>query len=178
MAVLNVVKLKDVWYKENIMAGCGGTKMKKGGMTKKYEKGGEVDKSKGVKGRTSAKAKEDQKQFQIGYARGLKDAENNFNLKGDASKDTVENKLEKGLRKVITSNKNYEGYNKGKKDMDAALKGQGAYKKGGKVKPGYHKMPDGKMMKDSDHKKKKMKSGGMVKRDGCAVRGKTKGRMV
>ena len=53
------------------------------------------------------------------------------------------------------------------------------YKKGGAMKKGYHKMPDGKMMKDSAHKgMKKMKSGGMVKRDGCAVRGKTKGRMV
>jgi hypothetical protein len=28
----------------------------------------------------------------------------------------------------------------------------GGMKKGGKVKPGYHKMPDGKMMKDSEHK--------------------------
>ena len=35
MAVLNVVKLKDVWSKENIMAGCGGKKkMAKGGMMK------------------------------------------------------------------------------------------------------------------------------------------------
>ena len=56
----------------------------------------------------------------------------------------------------------------------------GGMKKGGKVKPGYHKMPDGKMMKDSAHKgMKKMKSGGKVKRaDGCATKGKTKGRMV
>jgi len=60
----------------------------------------------------------------------------------------------------------------------------GYMKKGGKVKKGMHMMPDGTMMKDSEHKgmkkptKKKMKSGGMVKRDGCAVRGKTKGRMV
>ena len=55
----------------------------------------------------------------------------------------------------------------------------GYMKKGGKVKKGYHKMPDGKMMKDSAHKG--MKKGGMVKKhrgDGCAVRGKTKGRMV
>jgi len=123
-----------------------------GGMKKKYEEGGEVEKSKGVKGRTSAKAKEDQEQFQSGYALGLQDAKQNFNLKGDASKDTVANKLEKTLRKVITSDKNYAGYEKGKKDMDAALKGQGAFKKGGKVKK-YCK-------------------------DGCAVRGKTKGRMV
>jgi hypothetical protein len=57
-------------------------------------------------------------------------------------------------------------------------------KKGGMAKKGMHMMPDGTMMKDSEHKgmkkptKKKMKSGGMVKRDGCAMRGKTKGRMV
>jgi len=60
------------------------------------------------------------------------------------------------------------------------------YKKGGKVPKGMHMMPDGKMMKDSAHKKpkKKMMGGGAVKYkhggavDGCAVRGKTKGRMV
>ena len=48
------------------------------------------------------------------------------------------------------------------------------YGKGGRVKKGYHKMPDGTVMKDSAHK---MKHGGMVgkcKRDGIAVRGKTK----
>jgi hypothetical protein len=34
-------------------------------------------------------------------------------------------------------------------------------KKGGKVKAGHHRMPDGTIMKDSDHKKvKKMKKGG------------------
>jgi len=49
-------------------------------------------------------------------------------------------------------------------------------KKGGMTKKGMHMMPDGTMMKDSEHKG--MKKGGMVKRDGCAVRGKTKGRMV
>ena len=63
------------------------------------------------------------------------------------------------------------------------------YEEGGEVKKGYHKMPDGKLMKDSDHKKKKTKKkmayGGGVKKmknggkiDGCAMRGKTKGRMV
>ena len=61
------------------------------------------------------------------------------------------------------------------------------YKKGGKVPKGMHRMPDGKMMKDSEHKKpKKMMGGGMMKYahggsvargDGIAVRGKTKGRM-
>ena len=58
-------------------------------------------------------------------------------------------------------------------------------KKGGKVPKGMHRMPDGKMMKDSEHKKpKKMMGGGMMKYahggsiDGCATRGKTKGRMI
>jgi hypothetical protein len=58
------------------------------------------------------------------------------------------------------------------------------YKKGGKVPKGMHRMPDGKMMKDSEHKKpKKMMGGGMMKYrhggsvDGIAQRGKTKGRM-
>ena len=38
------------------------------------------------------------------------------------------------------------------------------YKKGGKVPKGMHRMPDGKMMKDSEHKKpKKMMGGGMMK---------------
>ena len=57
----------------------------------------------------------------------------------------------------------------------------GKYKKGGKVKKGYHKMPDGRIMKDSAHKG--MKKGGKVsscskRADGCAVKGKTKGRMI
>ena len=59
------------------------------------------------------------------------------------------------------------------------------YKKGGKVPKGMHRMPDGKMMKDSEHQKpKKMMGGGTVKYrhggsvDGCATRGKTKGRMI
>jgi hypothetical protein len=56
--------------------------------------------------------------------------------------------------------------------------------------PGMHRMPDGRMMKDSEHKKpkkptkpKKMMGGGMMKYghggsvDGIAQRGKTKGRM-
>ena len=57
----------------------------------------------------------------------------------------------------------------------------GGMKKGGKVKPGYHKMPNGKMMKNSAHKgMKKMAKGGSVKKgcDGVATKGKTKGRMV
>lgn len=55
------------------------------------------------------------------------------------------------------------------------------YKKGGAMKKGYHKMPNGKMMKDSAHKgMKKMAKGGSVKKgcDGVATKGKTKGRMM
>ena len=142
-----------------------------GGALGGMKKGGEVEMSKGVKGRTSAKAKKDQLNFQRGYAKGLSKANRQFNIKGEV--DTTEDEADKAYR---GKTKFYEGEVKGKSDMKEALKGQGAYKKGGKVKKGYHKMPDGKMMKDSAHKG--MKKGGMVKRDGCAVRGKTKGRMV
>ena len=54
-------------------------------------------------------------------------------------------------------------------------------KKGG-VANGVHRMPDGKMMKDSAHKG--MKAGGTMKYkmggsiDGCAIKGKTRGRLV
>ena len=121
MAALFVVKLKDVWFKEIIMAGCGGKKMAYGGKVKKMKEGGAMK--------------------------------------------PVDKKENPGLDKLPTEVRNKMGY----------------MKKGGKVKPGYHKMPDGKIMKDSAHKKpKKMASGGMVKKgcDGKAVRGKTKGRMV
>jgi len=47
-----------------------------------------------------------------------------------------------------------------------------------KDKKGMHMMPNGKIMKDSDHKKKKMKAGGKVRGDGICSKGKTKGRMV
>jgi len=49
--------------------------------------------------------------------------------------------------------------------------------KGGMVKKGYHKMPDGKMMKDSAHKKMAKKSTASKRADGICVKGKTKGRM-
>jgi hypothetical protein len=53
-------------------------------------------------------------------------------------------------------------------------------KKGGKVKKGYHKMPDGKIMKDSEHKKTaKSKTSSASKRaDGICKKGKTRGRIV
>ena len=68
----------------------------------------------------------------------------------------------------------------GKMVPDFAADGKGKMKKGGDV--GMHRMPDGRMMKDSAHKG--MKAGGMMKYkvggsiDGCAVKGKTRGRMI
>ena len=47
----------------------------------------------------------------------------------------------------------------GKVTQADVLKGRGVFKKGGKV--GYHRMPDGTMMKDSEHN---MKGGGAVKK--------------
>jgi len=47
----------------------------------------------------------------------------------------------------------------GKVTQADVLKGRGVFKKGGKV--GYHRMPDGTMMKDSEHN---MKEGGAVKK--------------
>jgi len=53
--------------------------------------------------------------------------------------------------------------------------GKGAMKKGGTAS-GMHKMPDGKMMKDSAMKK--MNMGGMAKGGGIESKGKTKGKMI
>jgi hypothetical protein len=49
-----------------------------------------------------------------------------------------------------------------------------AKKMGGGRMEGYHRMPDGRMMKDSAHR---MAGGGKVTRgDGCCMRGKTRGK--
>ena len=73
----------------------------------------------------------------------------------------------------------------GKVTRADVLKGRGVFKKGGKVPKGMHMMPDGSMMKDSEHKKPKKKMGGGMNKyahggkiDGCAVRGKTRGKTV
>ena len=47
----------------------------------------------------------------------------------------------------------------GKVTFKDILKGRGAIKKGGKVKDAMHKMPNGKMMKNSAMKKGKMMKG-------------------
>lgn len=75
-------------------------------------------------------------------------------------KDKKENALQEGQARV------------------APVKAAGM-KKGGKVKKGYHKMPDGKIMKDSEHKKTaKSKTSSASKRaDGICKKGKTRGRM-
>jgi hypothetical protein len=64
----------------------------------------------------------------------------------------------------------------GKKIPAFAADGEGKMKKGGMA--GMHKMPDGKMMKDSVMKK--MMGGGMAyaKGGGIEAKGKTKGKMV
>ena len=74
-----------------------------------------------------------------------------------------------------------EGRGMAKADMQKMMDKKKMMAKGGMAKKGYHKMPDGKMMKDSAHKgMKKMAKGGSVKKgcDGVATKGKTKGSMV
>ena len=61
------------------------------------------------------------------------------------------------------------------------ISGMGAYSKGGKVPKGYHRMPNGKLMKDSAMKKKMgggmmqqpmgYDKGGMCRGMGAAIRG-------
>ena len=81
-----------------------------------------------------------------------------------------------GLAKLPTEVRNKMGYMKkgGMAEKEMPMK------KGGKVKKmmsgGMHKMPDGKMMKDSAMKK--MNMGGMAKGGGIESKGKTKGTMV
>jgi hypothetical protein len=57
----------------------------------------------------------------------------------------------------------------GKVTRADVLKGRGVYKSGGSVPKGMHRMPDGSLMKDSEHKEQMMKkpvkkfAGGMMK---------------
>jgi len=62
----------------------------------------------------------------------------------------------------------------GQKVPAFAADGVGKMKKGGMA--GMHKMPDGKMMKDSAMKK--MNMGGMAKGGGIEAKGKTKGKQI
>jgi hypothetical protein len=77
----------------------------------------------------------------------------------------VDKQKNPGLAKLPTEVRNKMGY----------MKKGGMTKK--KAPKGMHYMPDGKLMKDSEHKKAKgMKHGGMAKckRDGIAMRGRTR----
>ena len=67
-------------------------------------------------------------------------------------------------------------YHRKKKEDEEEEKAAGM-KKGGMVKKGYHKMPDGRIMKDSAHKKMTKKSTASKRADGICKKGKTKGRM-
>jgi hypothetical protein len=161
-------RMKMAMEAQRQQAAMGG--MRKGGMVKKYDDGGKVDnevvsnsdttytnnKPEGVKGRTSKKAKEDQSQYARGYRRGLIEAKKNFNVRGDAKDEgtlgKIGEKFEEVANKTFGREKRNVGYKKGLEDMDKALKGQGAYKKGGMVK--------------------KYKKGSSI--DGCAVKGHTR----
>jgi len=128
--------------------------MKKGGKVKKYEDGGNVARSPREKARMAEKMR-----AEMGRPKTL----------GDLARIQAKRDARGMLQKPQSRQTQRRG---------AAVKGEEAkaagMKKGGAVKKGYHKMPDGTVMKDSAHK---MKHGGMVgkcKRDGIAVRGKTK----
>jgi hypothetical protein len=139
-------RMKMAMEAQRQQAAMGG--MRKGGMVKKYDDGGKVDnevvnnsnttytnnKPEGVKGRTSKKAKEDQLQYARGYRRGLIESKKNFNARGDAKDEGTLGKIGEKLNTIMSSDKNTSGYKKGVEDMDKALKGQGAFKKGGNVK--------------------------------------------
>ena len=154
------------------MAGCGGKKMKEGGMTKTQEAYAEgLRTGKGIpilrtmdKGLSKAvSTPKEKRMIEKGYEDMRKAQKYKKETEKKAGGGMLKSPDNSGLKKLPTDVRNKMGY----------------MKKGGKVKPGYHKMPDGKIMKDSEHKKpmKKMAKGGMVKRDGCAVKGKTKGKL-
>lgn len=143
--------------------------MKYGGKVKKMEKGGSVKKeiptTKTTMGEGRIKILD--KLFKRGkYADKKVDSANDY-VKEDLKK--TEKKAGGGMLKAPD--------NPGLKKLPTEVRNKMGYmKKGGSVKKGYHKMPDGSVMKNSAHKKK-MAHGGMVgkcKRDGIAVRGKTK----
>jgi hypothetical protein len=55
------------------------------------------------------------------------------------------------MKKPIPAGKKGKGI-KALKAKEPEVAAKMGYKKGGKVKKGYHKMPDGKMMKGAKHK--------------------------
>jgi len=160
------------------MAGCGGKKkMAYGGKVKKMQEGGMAA------GNTQAEIEKLNQRIEMlrrqaeEQARAVPQRSRLGGVPGDMRALAPQGGASLGGMKKGGKVMN-EGMKALKKEAPEVAAKMG-YKKGGAMKKGYHKMPDGKMMKDSAHKgMKKMKSGGKVKRDGCATKGKTKGRMV
>ena len=156
------------------MAGCGGKKMAYGGkVKKKMEAGGLAKAAKGaamsvekLKQITNKRNEAETRRKQAAEMQKMKPKAGQKGMGPMGGQKPLQKPDNPGLKKLPEEVRNKMGYMK---------KGGMAKKKAPK---GMHYMPDGKLMKDSDHKKKKMKSGGMVKRDGCAVRGKTRGKLV
>jgi len=165
------------------MAGCGGKKkMAYGGKVKKMQEGGMAA------GNTQAEIEKLNQRIEMLRRQAEEQARGGFSSRGATGLGGVPGDM-RALAPRSGVGGALGGMKKGGKVMNEGMKAlkkeapevaaKMGYKKGGAMKKGYHKMPDGKMMKDSAHKgMKKMKSGGKVKRDGCAVKGKTKGRMV
>ena len=68
-------------------------------------------------------------------------------------------------------------YHRKKKEDEEKEKAAMGMRKGGKVKKGYHRMPDGKIMKDSAHKKTAKRSTASSRGDGICRKGKTRGKI-
>ena len=96
---------------------------------------------------------------------------------GMEKKKAVARPMNSGVTDMLKKGQAKNALEQGKARI-APVKAAGM-KKGGKV----HKMPDGTMMKGASHKMAyggKVKSGSSASRraDGCAVKGRTKGRIV
>ena len=172
------------------MAGCGGKKMTKGGKVKKMQEGGMAAGNGDGMRLTPAEIErlnqhlEKLRHESAAQARG-----------GSLGAGQLGGVPPAGAMPALAPRRGaggaLGGMKKGGKVMNEGMKAlkkeapevaaKMGYKKGGAMKKGYHKMPDGKMMKDSAHKgMKKMAKGGSVKKgcDGVATKGKTKGMMV
>lgn len=167
-------------------------KMEKGGMTRNqeaYAEGLKIAKGKPIlrnidkaASKLASKYKSEKEMIDKGYEDMLKAKE--YQEKANKKESLIERRRreKKEALEAVEKGLNKGGMlkapdNPGLKKLPTEVRNKMGYmKKGGAVKKGYHRMPDGSIMKDSAHKKK-MAHGGMVgkcKRDGVAVRGKTK----
>jgi hypothetical protein len=192
MAVLFVVKLKEVILGVIMAVHMGKKKMAKGGMMKeekmmKREGRGmakaDMQKMMGKKKMMAGGMAKADTQKKMAYGGKVKKMQEGGMTAGEtqAQKKTFTNKDAASCKpaRAVPQRSRLGGV---PGDMRALAPQGGAslggMKKGGMAKKGYHKMPDGKMMKDSAHKgMKKMAKGGSVKKgcDGVATKGKTKG---